>query len=187
MKYLTGDKIKLVKFTDRFIIPEYMDWLNDPSVNRYLCVGRFPVAREEVFASKDNKNLMFAIMCNLGEDSGGSLWEDSGYNHYIGTISLHDIDWISRKGEVGYMIGSKCHAGKGIATEAVGLITNYAFNRLNLNKLSAGVVEGNFGSNKVLEKNNYKLLTKNPQDYYLENEYKDTYMYVKLKEWHNKD
>lgn len=186
MNYLVGDKIKLVKFTDRFITPEYMDWLNNHSINRYLATGRFLVTREEVFVPKDNKNLMFSIMCNIGIDSGGNLWEDNGFNHYIGTISLHNIDWISRKGEVGYMIGSRKHAGKGIATEAVKLITDYAFNRLNLNKLSACVVGGNFDSNRVLEKNDYKLLTTIPQDYYLENEYKDAYLYVKLREWHKK-
>jgi len=187
MNYLVGKKIRLVKFTDRFITPEYIDWLNDHGINRYLCVGRFPISKKEVFAPKDNKNLMFGIMCNIGIDSGGSLWEDNGFNHYIGTISLHSIDWISRRGEVGYMIGSRKHAGQGIGTEAVKLVTDYAFNRLNLNKLSAGVVEGNFGSNKVLEKNDYKLLATNPQDYYLEGKYRDTHMYIKLKEWHDKD
>ena len=180
MTYLKSERIKLVKFSDRFIVPKYIEWLNDFRVNKYLCTGRMPVTKDETFVPKSDKNLMFAIMFDRPEDQ-------TFYSDYVGTISLHDIDWISRKAEVGYMIGSSDHWGKGIGTEAVGLVVDYAFNRLNLNKINAGVVEGNAGSCKVLEKNGFKLLAQNPQDYYLEDKYYDTYMYFKLKEWHNKD
>lgn len=185
MNYLVGPRIKLVKFTERYITAPYLGWLNDHRVNRYLCTGRFPVAKDDVFAPDNNKDLLFAILSKLVPDSGGILQESDQYQNYIGTISLHGIDWIARKGEVGYMIGDQQHWGIGIATEAVGLITDYGFNRLNLHKLTAGVVHGNTGSSKVLEKNGYKQYCIEPDDYYLEGQYLATHRFCKLQDWHN--
>ena len=183
MSYLKGEKIHLVKFTDKFITPKYVCWLNDHDINRYLCTGRFPVAHKDMFAPNDDRNLMFAIMSNIAINNDGSLFKDKDYVHYIGTLSLHDISWIDRKGEIGYMIGSKEHWGMGIATEAIGLVTDYAFNRLNLNKVSAGVVDGNIGSSKALEKNGFKKYGIVPQDYFLEGKFLDGIRFYKLQGW----
>jgi RimJ/RimL family protein N-acetyltransferase len=183
MDYLKGEKIRLVKFTDKFITAEYVSWLNDHTINRYLCTGRLPVTTKDMYAPDDDSNLMFAIMSNVGIDSGGQRFVDRDYVHYIGTLSLHDINWIDRRGEVGYLVGSKKHWGLGVATEAIGLVTDYAFNRLNLNKVSAGVVEGNTGSSRALEKNGYKQCYTIPQDYFLEGKFLDGVVFYKLQEW----
>jgi RimJ/RimL family protein N-acetyltransferase len=81
------------------------------------------------------------------------------------------------------MIGNKQYWGKGIATEIVGLVSNYGFNRLNLNKLYAGVVDGNVGSSKALLNNGYKQYATVPQEYYLEGKILDVSMYYKLQSW----
>lgn len=183
--YLVGPRIKLVKFTDRYITTPYLGWLNNHKVNRYLCTGRLAVANGDVNVPAGDKNLLYAILSKLREDSGNKLWESDAYDNYIGTISLHDIDWIARRGEVGYMIGEQSHWGIGIATEAIGLVADHGFNRLNLNKITAGVVDGNVGSIKALEKNGFKQYGTNPQDYYLEGKYLDVHRFYKLQAWHN--
>ncbi len=71
----------------------------------------------------------------------------------IGVILQKDVYRLS--GEMGYWIGEP-YWGKGIATEAVRLITEYAFNELNLNRVFAGVFEFNQGSIKVLQKNGFQ-------------------------------
>lgn len=183
MSYLKGEKIRLIKFTDKFITAEYISWLNDHTVSRYLCTGRFPLAIKDMYAPDDDSNLMFAIMSNIGINSGDCAFVDRDYVHYVGTLSLHDISWVDRRGEIGYMIGSKDHWGMGIATEAIKLITEYGFNRLNINKISASVVEGNTGSAIALEKNGYKKYCTTPQHYYLEGKLFDQFEFYKLKEW----
>ena len=183
-KYLEGSKVKLVKFSDAFITGQYLNWLNNSEVNRYLTTGRFPVNRGNVFAPDGEKNLMFAVLSNIGAATDDKLWQDTDYNHYVGTCSLHDIDWITRKGEVGYMLGEKTHWGAGLTTEVVKLITEYAFERLNLNKLTAGVVDGNDGSIKVLEKNGYKKFATNEQDYYLEGKFLNVHRFHNFQEWY---
>ena len=169
MNYLIGTKIKLVKFTDRYITAEYLGWLNDHQVTRFLCTGRLPTDKSMIFAPKDNENFMFAIITT----------DDA--MKYIGTCSLHKIDWISRKAEIGYMLGEKNYWGKGIATELIGLLTDYGLNRLGLNKITAGVVEGNIGSIKALKNNEYLEYGINPQDYYLEGKFLDTHLFYKLR------
>jgi len=146
LKYLESDRVRLHKFTERYMTAEYFGWLNDHEITRYLCVGRVPVAKADVFAPTGDKDLMFSI-----------IHKDNGIEKYVGTCSLHKIDWIARRGECGYMIGDRACWGKGLATEVVGLVTDYAFNRLGLNKVTAGVVGGNEGSCRVLEKNGYDL------------------------------
>ncbi|MGZ4160285.1 MAG: GNAT family N-acetyltransferase, partial [Neobacillus sp.] len=44
------------------------------------------------------------------------------------------------------------HNGKGIMTEAVQLVVDYAFNVLGLHRIAAGVMPYNIGSIRVLEK-----------------------------------
>jgi len=126
---------------------------------------------------------MFAIMTNIHFDSGEKPWGDDNYSEFIGTISINSIDWINRKGEIGYMIGDKSYWGFGIATEAVELASSYALQRLNLHKVEAGVVAGNIGSIKVLEKNGFKEYGVIPEDHWLEGKYYDAHRFYKLQGW----
>jgi RimJ/RimL family protein N-acetyltransferase len=165
---LKGTNLILTPFTDSFITEEYLQWLHDYDVNKFLCVGRKPVVYEDCKYKQTDSNMRFAIVCA---------------ECYIGTISLHSIDWITRCGEVGYMIGDKRFWGKGLATEAVGLVADYALNRLNLHKVEAGVVDGNIGSVKVLEKNGFKEYGRIPDNYFVEGKYYDSIRFYKLQGW----
>lgn len=76
-------------------------------------------------------------------------------NHLIGIISIKNIDWINKKANIGYWIGEK-YWGRGIGTECVRLIINYAFSNLGLKELYAYVYLSNKASIRVLEKNGLK-------------------------------
>ena len=183
MDFLIGKKVKLVKFTKDNITDEYIEWLNNPRINKYLYTGRFPMAREDINLQQSQTNMMFAIMAK-SLDSSGNINIDSDFTKHIGNISLRDIDWIARRGDTGYLIGNENYWGKGIATEIVGLITDYGFLRINLNKIYAGVVEGNIASEKSLMKNGYRHYARIPQEFYLDGKYLDANMYYKLQQWH---
>ena len=71
----------------------------------------------------------------------------------IGLIIQKDV--YRKSAEIGYWIGEP-YWGIGIATKVVELITDYAFNTLDLNRIFAGVFEFNIASMKVLEKNGFK-------------------------------
>lgn len=61
-----------------------------------------------------------------------------------------------RSAEVGYWLG-EAYWGRGIATEALRAVTEYAFMTFDLCRLQAGVFEWNRASMRVLEKAGYTL------------------------------
>ena len=75
-------------------------------------------------------------------------------NHAVGVVDLTDVNRSDQKAELGYWLG-RDYWGRGIMTEAVGLILNFGFNQLNLHRISADVFEPNLASQKVLEKSGF--------------------------------
>jgi ribosomal-protein-alanine N-acetyltransferase len=73
----------------------------------------------------------------------------------VGVISLENIDFEHRHAEVGYWLGKK-YRGKGIMTEAGKLVLNFAFEKLKLHRVDAGVFSDNLISQKVLKKLGFK-------------------------------
>jgi RimJ/RimL family protein N-acetyltransferase len=65
-------------------------------------------------------------------------------------------DVFSRSAEIGYWLG-EAHWGRGVATEALRAMTEYAFATFDLCRLQAGVFEWNPASMRVLEKAGYTL------------------------------
>ncbi len=55
------------------------------------------------------------------------------------------------------MIGEKGCWGKGYGTEVIELILDFAFNKLNLYKVTAGVVADNLGSIKAFQKAGFEI------------------------------
>ncbi len=75
---------------------------------------------------------------------------DASSGELYGGISLMPEEQHHRA-EIGYWIG-RPHWGKGYATEAAREIVRYGFETLKLNRIYAGVFEGNPSSTHVLEK-----------------------------------
>jgi len=74
---------------------------------------------------------------------------------FAGSISLHHIVY-NHKCAITYNIGPKFRR-QGIVSEAVKLLTNYAFKKYKLIRIEAGLRAYNIGSKKILEKNGFKL------------------------------
>jgi len=72
----------------------------------------------------------------------------------IGLVLKDDV--FRRSAEIGYWLGEG-YWGRGIATEAVRALTEYAFVTFDLCRLHAGVFEWNPASMRVLEKAGYTL------------------------------
>ena len=75
---------------------------------------------------------------------------------HIGNIKLGPINWVHRFADISLLIGDKNYWGKGIATEAIRLISNFAFKVINLRKVKAGCYASNIGSAKAFEKAGFK-------------------------------
>ena len=103
----------------------FTEWMNDFYVTDYI--GRssktITLQQEKQYleSGDDNKNT-FAII-------------DIKTDKMIGTIGLHSVDHINRTATLGIFIGNKNYWSKGYGTEAIQLISDFAFNYLNLNNI----------------------------------------------------
>ena len=80
------------------------------------------------------------------------IFNKSDPHKIVGDISISNIvREIFQCGFLGYKIDKKQN-GKGIATEAVGRVIEFAFIRMNLHRLEANVMPDNIASIRVLEK-----------------------------------
>lgn len=143
---LEGERIRLEPPGSALVAP-YLRWFADPEVTRYL-LHRTPVTArgEEQWiedAARDDARIVWAIALKAqGQPIGG--------------IAFEKIDWRSRHGELGYLIGEREEWGKGKATEAIRLATRYAFRELGLEKAWAQVVSANEASRRALERVGYR-------------------------------
>lgn len=69
----------------------------------------------------------------------------------IGTCGFASFDFDNSRAEIGYVINPS-YWGRGIATEAVKAVTEFAFRELGINRVEARFIEGNNASRRVMEK-----------------------------------
>ena len=177
-KFLEGKRIYLRSFC-KADIPIWFDWFNDPHITAYMNKGIFPnteLIQEEHFnfISKSKNDLQLAII--LKE-----------HDQLIGTIGIHEIDWIHRQGDVSILIADKSQWGNRIATEAISLIVQHAFIKMNLKRLTAGMAVKNEGAKKCFENNNFILEGTRRKHRFCQGEYVDIYLLGLLREeWEQK-
>lgn len=103
-------------------------------------------------------------------------------NEISGVIGLiPGVDVYRKSSEIGYWIGEP-YWGKGIATKALNLATEYGLEELKFERLHAGVFEGNGASMRVLEKCGFKLECISKNAIFKNNKLLDEYRYAKLKD-----
>ncbi len=77
-------------------------------------------------------------------------------NHVIGQVGLHHWNRYHRRAEVGYDF-ALAYWGQGLGTEAVGAITTFGFEQMNLHRIEASTIADNYGSVRLLGKVGFKL------------------------------
>jgi len=146
--FIEGKKIYLREVRISDVNENYYRWMNDPDVNQYLETRYIPQSFENIKRYVENldgqTNEIFFAIC-LKEK-----------NQHIGNIKLGPINWIHRFADISLVIGEKNYWRKGIATEAIRLVSNFAFKTVNLRKLKAGCYALNIGSAKAFEKADFK-------------------------------
>ena len=147
--FLTGEQLYLRALEVSDIGEEYVSWLNDPAVTRFLGTGRFPTTPESLRRYLERfqdpaTDLIFAIV-------------DRKTERHIGNVTLNHINWIVKTADTGLIIGRKEFWGKGYAFEAWTLLLEYAFERLGLRKIIAGAVDSHAGSLAVLKKLGFRV------------------------------
>ena len=147
--FLVGERIYLRPLEETDFTEEYVGWLNDYRVSKYLEAGRFPInlsgLRRYLERFENSKtDLILAIV-------------EKETDRHIGNVTLNRIDWINRNADTSLIIGREEFRGKGIAAEVWNLLLDYAFKRLGLYKIIAGSIEDNSASIAVLKRLGFKV------------------------------
>ena len=122
-------------------------------IAKYLYEVTYPYKIEDAMyfikSSYDDFRLLKAITFAIDYKN-----QSQSFQLLSGTIGIKDIDYVNKKANIGYWIGKQYH-GKGIATECIKLVVNYAFDLLDLEEILAYVFPDNNPSIRVLEKNGF--------------------------------
>lgn len=76
-------------------------------------------------------------------------------NTIIGRCGLHNWNKDHNRAEIGYALGYESFKRKGLMTEALEVIIEYGFKKLNLNRIEAMVGKNNKASLRLMEKFNF--------------------------------
>jgi RimJ/RimL family protein N-acetyltransferase len=82
---------------------------------------------------------------------------DSMTDAYLGGIDITSIDQTDRNGVLSIVVSEKEKRNSGIGTEAIRLILQYAFTKLDLNKVELRVLEGNISGFLCYQKAGFEI------------------------------
>lgn len=163
--FLVGEKLYLRPLQETDLTEKYLNWINDHEVTRYMESGTFPATlnslKQYYDQHQDSRSAMlFAIV-------------DQESDEHVGNITLSLINWVHRTCEIGIMIGEKAFWARGYMFEAENLLLDYAFNRLNLQKVTAGAVIKNSGVIITMKKLGFQLEGRLRRQIFVDGEFVD--------------
>ena len=142
--FIVGEKMYLRGVEKSDLSSNYFQWANDSEVTYYMEMGLLPNNLERSEADyidlmKSKNDAVFVIV-------------DKKTDKLIGSCGLYVINWVARKAEFRVIIGEKDYWAKGYGREAAELLIQYAFEKLNLNKVWLGVNAENIKGVKSYER-----------------------------------
>jgi len=149
-------------------LPTVLRWMNDLEITRFLNAYRpLMIEDEEKWYEGligSTTNMVFAIETK-GEDS-----------KFIGTMGMHGINHRCQHAGTGALIGdSSCH-GRGYGTDAKMHLLRWAFDTLNLRKVTSFVLANNPRSKRYLEKTGYCEVGVRRAHHFVDGEFVDEYI-----------
>lgn len=150
---LSGSIVCLRALSEEDATAEYVAWLNDPEVNKYLETRHVTLSelRDYIRSKKESST---AILM-------GIFWKKNG--RHIGNVKLEPINKEKKTATMGILIGDKDYWGKGVATETINLVTAYAFSNLKLKLIELGVIAENAAAIRVYKKCGFETVRVEPK------------------------
>lgn len=169
---LMGEQVYLRPLCLEDATDEYINWMNDYEIVKYTDSKVMLHTKESIqefikIGIDSTRNYIFGIV-------------DKKTHRHIGNIKLGSINWQHRYGDIGLIIGLSEYHGRGIATEAISLVSEFAFKQLGLHRVISGAYENNIGSIRAFEKSGFKQYGRATKAYMFEGAYMDGIMLEKL-------
>ncbi len=133
-------------------LEKYVGWVNDLHVTLFtgLTDSIIEEAKEQKLLDKMTNDPKTKIMVIVSKET----------NTAIGTIALHNVNYMNRNAELGIMIGDKSQWNKGYGTEAINLMLDFGFNVLNLHSIYLRTLSFNQRGMRCFEKCGFQQVGK---------------------------
>jgi [ribosomal protein S5]-alanine N-acetyltransferase len=134
----------LKKFTIADISDSYINWLNDPEVNKFLeakyQTWNYENTRVYIESFQNTKaKFLFGIYTLEGDK-------------YIGNGSISTVNYNTEVFEFALFVGDQSYWGKGVALEVSLLLLKFGFDELKLRKVFGGAYSNQIASRFTLKK-----------------------------------
>ena len=140
---ITGRRLILEPFSERFLSNRYIDWLNDPEVVRFSEQRHrrhtFESCKAYIESMEKSPHCFWAIVLT------GKIPE------HIGNMTAY-IDPTNSIAEISILIGEKKEWGRGYATEAWREVCNYLLDTRKIRKITGGTLSVNVAMIRVMKK-----------------------------------
>lgn len=179
MNKIGTQKIDTERCVLRRIVPDdyqmmYENWARYEEVCRYFPFD--PLEDIDVYKEK-----VYRWVTNYESDTYFHWvieWKENA--ELIGTINLGNVEESCLMCDTSYMLSPQ-YWGRGIMTEVLQAVLNYAFDEIALNRVQADVFEGNIASEHVLTKCGMQFEGIARQKYYKNGTFIDTAQYAILR------
>ena len=149
MVALTGQSVVLKPLLASDVSQRYLDWFGDPDVTKFLELKVLPQGLSDL--------KRFVVECNTDPsiELFGIFLADS--MRHIGNVKLGPRSALNRSSPLGILIGDKSCWNLGLASEAIALVSDWAFDSNFCEKLTAGCISDNLGSIRAFRKASFEI------------------------------
>lgn len=167
-------RLRLAPFNAEHADGPYLAWMNDQEVTRFL------EARFRSHTADDLRDYIAAANAAPNTFLFGIFVKNS--NRHIGNVKIGPIDLPHRRGDIGLLIGDRDQRGKGYATEAIIGATRFAFERLDLHKVTAGCYANNKPAIAAFLKADFHHEGTRPGHYWCDGEWVGVWLFGKVRD-----
>lgn len=169
----------------RILLREYQEedfryirkWVNDPAITDYLSdVFLYP------HSIMNTESFLNAMIEGGNPGTRGFVIGDMQTGKYIGQIDMFHIDWKNRCAEIGLVIGSQENLNKGYGREAINLLLDFAFHRMNLHRMELEVHDYNLRGYRCYQSCGFREEGRQRQKFFHKGIYRDKIQMGILKE-----
>jgi [ribosomal protein S5]-alanine N-acetyltransferase len=141
---LRGQRVYL-RPAERADLPTFVRWFTDAGVVHNLAMrAPMSLAGEEAWFARlleaQGKTDYHFVICLRADDMP------------IGTIGLHELDFVNGSAEFGIAIGEKDQQDRGYGTDALRAICDFGFGELRLERIGCEVYDGNDRARRAYER-----------------------------------
>lgn len=147
-----GELVRLTSETPETIGKHFSRWMRDSEYSRLL--------DSDYSSMRSDKKIKEFVEKELEEGVLGDFFFEIRVlenDHLVGFIGLNDIQWNHGDCWIGIGIGDRDYWGKGYGTDAMRVVLRYAFDELNLYRVTLGVFAYNPRAIRSYEKAGFRM------------------------------